>query len=92
MIQREKPKSFSDFYNDNTQESLNKILAKDEDEYDWGDFTTILGPILPAGLYNETIYALPILLEYFKKNPEEQFDCMSILTGYIGKRHNLYFW
>lgn len=55
-----RPKKLSDPHFDFTPESLKELLATPDDQLDWYQLKCLLGPFLPAGTYQESVYFLPL--------------------------------
>jgi hypothetical protein len=80
-----RPQSLSDPFYDNTPEQLASLLAKADEELDWGDFQCLLGPFLPAGTYEESSYFLPLAFDYLLAHDDDSLDLVTSLVWFTSE-------
>jgi hypothetical protein len=61
------------------------ILKTPDEEMRWDHFQSILGENLPAGTYEESVYFLPLALDFMRRNPGDAFQCEDSVIGWIAK-------
>jgi hypothetical protein len=83
ITRKPRPKQLSDPYNDHSPEVLQKILATQDDQLDWGDYRNLLGPHLPAGTYDEVVYFLPLAFAYIFNHEDTAFEMIDRLIGFV---------
>jgi hypothetical protein len=72
---------FHDFFADTTR----AILAKPDAEFGWSEFKNILGPFLPAGTYDESVYFLPPAFEYIVSHDDEALDLVTSIVWFVSE-------
>lgn len=80
-----RPLQLSDPHHDHPWHVTHAILAKPDAELTWVDFQTILGPFLPAGTYEESVYFLPLSLEYIVSNEAEALDLVTSIVWFVSE-------
>ena len=81
-VPRRRPSSLSGPFNDYDRESLREILEKPDGELRRYEFVVLLGPHLPAGTYEETVYFLPLAFSYLLENDADALEMVSAVFGY----------
>jgi len=71
-----RPEKLSDPYHDFSAQELRNLLLASDDARRWPHFQSILNGILPAGTYEESVFFLPMALDYMRREPYETFDCI----------------
>ena len=77
-----RPTSLSDPHYDFTPGMLKELLEKNEEEYDWYDYSNLFVPHLPAGTYEEVMYFLPKAFTYLKSHEEDALDLVTAVFGF----------
>jgi hypothetical protein len=80
-----RPTRLSDPYHDFSDDLTHAILAKLDSELAWDDFQNILGPFLPAGTYEESVYFLPLALEYIAAHDDNALDLITSIVWFISE-------
>ena len=62
-----------------------RILAKQDEDLEWHDFQNILGPHLPAGTYEESVYFLPLAFDYVLLHDEHALELTTSLIGFCSR-------
>jgi len=82
-----RPQRFSDPSHEWTgPEGPAAILAKQDSQLEWSDFTNIFHWENPIGTYEEIVYFLPIALEYLLVKPQEGLECDGEVVYFVS--HN----
>lgn len=84
-IPHPRPRSLSDPYRDHCPEHLALLLEKSDDELKWHDYQCLLGPCLPAGTYEESVYFLPLAIDYVLANKDEALDLVPSLVWFTSE-------
>jgi hypothetical protein len=79
-----RPQKLSDPYGDWFLGTAEKLLAVPDDKLEWHHYQGYLGPHLPAGTYEESVYFLPGAFKMFKEQ-EHSLDLASPVIGFISK-------
>jgi hypothetical protein len=77
-----RPKKLSDPHYDFTEKLLAKLLATPDDQLGRQHYTQLLGPHLPAGTYDESVYFLPGAFQYMLR--QDVSDALELITPIIG--------
>jgi hypothetical protein len=83
-VKYQRPKTLSDPYHDFTPDYLNKILATPDNAMDFSHYRNLLGPHLPAGTYDESIYFLPGAFRYLLTDETHATGGLDVVTPIIG--------
>ncbi len=81
-VRRPRPTKLSDPGDDFTPDMLRDILATPDEEMGFAEYRNLLGPWLPAGTYDETIYFLPRALAFVADHEEDAFEITDSVVGY----------
>jgi len=84
-IHQLRPHHLSDPFSDFAPEHLKRLLAVRDDEMGWSEFQQLLGPCLPAGTYDESVYFLPKAFQYLVAFEREAFDLVTAVIGFCSK-------
>ncbi|MEO8608178.1 MAG: hypothetical protein ABI690_09870 [Chloroflexota bacterium] len=84
-IKYPRPKKLSDPYHDFTPDMLEEILAIPDDKLKGYHFLQILGPTLPAGTYEESVYFLPGAFRYLITDDEYAPTLINPIVEFISK-------
>ena len=84
-VPRPRPQSLSDPFGDNEEFMLRRVLAKSDEQLDWGDYQCLLGPHLPAGSYEELLYFLPRAFTRILRHEDEALDLCTSLTWFASE-------
>lgn len=79
-----RPTKLSDPSCDFSPEKLQRILAIPDDELGWRDLRDLLGPFLPAGTYEESVYFLPFGFQELQRE-EGALDLTTSVSGFISR-------
>lgn len=80
-----RPKSLSDPFDDHGVEHTQALLAKPDNQLEWGDYQCVLGPFLPAGTYRESVYFLPLAFEYIVSHKDDALDLVTSIVWFISE-------
>ena len=80
-----RPKKLSDPYSDFTPRMLKELLNKSNSELRWSDYSSLFGPHLPAGTYEEVIYFLPNAFSHLKNHEYDALDLVTPIFGFCSK-------
>src|SRR5689334_8336779 len=80
-----RPKKLSDPYYDFSPEMLAAILALPDEKLNGVHYLQILGPHLPAGTYEESVYFLPGAFRYLIKDDDYATTLIDPILGFISK-------
>ena len=80
-----RPSHLSDPHHDFSDDDTRAILAKPDTELAWNDFKNILGPYLPAGTYEESVYFLPLAIEYIVSHEDGALDLVTSIVWFISE-------
>ena len=79
-----RPKNLSDPHFDFTPELLAEILATPDDQLQWHQFKSLLGPFLQAGTYQESVYFLPLAFACLHRG-DDALDLTTSVTWFVSK-------
>ncbi len=85
IIPHPRPRLLSDPYHDHGPEHLALLLEKSDDEFNWQDFQCLLGPFVPSGTYEESVYFLPLAFDYILANEDEALDLVTSLVWFASE-------
>jgi hypothetical protein len=81
-----RPQKLSDPHYDFSDDYLAKLLAVPDDQLEWHHYQDLLGPYLPAGTYEESVYFLPGALRcLLSHKPDLPMELVSPVMGFISK-------
>lgn len=80
-----RPKSLSDPFHDHTPEGTRELLSKRDGELSWADFQCLLGPFLPAGTYQESVYFLPLAFEHIASHDDDALDLVTSIVWFVSE-------
>jgi len=83
-----RPNKLSDPHNDFTDDLLKELLAIPDSQLKRRHYVNLLGPHLPAGTYQESVYFLPLAFQYLATHDEETLDLINPIIGFISKNKN----
>ncbi len=78
-----RPRTLSDPNHDFDDEHLSRILRNADNGLDWADYQALLGPHLPAGTYEESVYFLPLAFTYMLEHDDTALDLVAALVGFV---------
>lgn len=81
-VKHPRPKSLSDPFHDNSPELLEQLLQMPDELLGRPEFKLILGPHLPAGTYEESVYFLPLVCDYILAHDEDALDLISSIVWF----------
>jgi len=81
-VRTPRPTHLSDPFQEFAEEYLCEVLAKPDRTLEWSDYQNLLGPFLPAGTYEESVYFLPLAFEFTLTHPEDEIDLVSSLVWF----------
>jgi hypothetical protein len=79
-----RPTTLSDPYSDFTPETLKQLLATPDHKLKWHHLKALLGPFLPAGTYQESVYFLPLAFEFLHRG-EGALDITTSVTWFVSE-------
>ena len=80
-----RPARLSDPHRESSKALTRAILAKPDNELAWSDFKEILGPYHPAGTYEESVYFLPLALEYIVSHDDVDLELVTPIIWFISE-------
>ena len=80
-----RPSRLSDPHHDFSDDFTRAILARPDRELRWNDFKNILGPFLPAGTNEESVYFLPLALEYIASHDDVALDLVTSIVWFVSE-------
>ena len=80
-----RPSRLSDPHHDFSKRLTRAILVKPDSELAWYDFKSILGPYFPAGTYEESVYFLPLALEYIISHDPGELELVTPIVWFISE-------
>ena len=80
-----KPVTLSDPYYDFSTGMLGDLLKKDIEDLTWSDYSSLFGPHLPAGTYEEVMYYLPSAVLYLSTHEDDALDLVTPIFGFCSK-------
>jgi hypothetical protein len=89
MAKFPRPASLSDPHNDFNDKSLRDLLSTPDEEMVWSHYKNLLGPFLPAGTYQESVYFLPRAFEYLKSHEESALDLITSVIWFASEKSAL---
>ncbi len=78
-----RPLFLSDPGNDFTFEELERIVNTPNPELGWSEFRDLFAVGLPAGSYEESVYFLPLAIEYMCSGKEGAFEFFSSVIHFV---------
>jgi hypothetical protein len=79
-----RPKKLSDPHYDFTWKLLAELLATPDDQLEMRHYRNLLGPHLPAGTYDESVYFLPGAFQYMlRQDVSGALDLITPIIGFI---------
>lgn len=79
-----RPQQLSDPFHD-YDGYASDMLNKSDAQLECSDFYNILNGYMPAGIYKESVYFLPLALEFMAVNPLSALDCEEDIIAWIAK-------
>ena len=79
-----RPEKLTDPHFDFTQESLIQLLATPDEKLEWHHLRNLLGPFLPAGTYEESVYFLPFAFQSLRRK-ENALDLTTSVCWFISE-------
>ncbi len=79
-----RPTKLSDPHFDFTPESLNELLATPDEKLEWHHLRNLLGPFLPAGTYQESVYFLPFAFQSLHRE-KDALDLTTSVCWFISE-------
>ena len=79
-----RPTRLSDPHSDFTPETLDQLLAVPDDKLEWHHLQNLLGPFLPAGTYQESVYFLPLAFEFLLRE-NDALDLTTSVTWFVSE-------
>ena len=73
-VKYKRPEKLSDPHDDFNQATLKQILAKNDKDFTWSDYSFLYRPYAPAGTYEEVMYFLPETFLYLKTHENDALD------------------
>lgn len=80
-----RPRRLSDPYCDHGKQRCAELLAVPDQQLVWRHYQAILGPFLPAGTYEESLYFLPLAFRYILCHDEEALDLVTSLVWFASE-------
>jgi hypothetical protein len=80
-----RPLHLSDPFRHFSKSKLKDILQTPDNQLTFGDFRTIFHWSTPAGTYEETVYFLPLALDYMWHKPDEAREFFSGLMCFVSE-------
>ncbi len=85
-VKHPRPRKLSDPYHDFSPDMLEELLAIPDDKLKEHQYLQLLGPILPAGTYEESVYFLPGAFRYLiVQSPDDYLDIIPSVIGFVSK-------
>jgi hypothetical protein len=84
-VKHPRPRKLSDPYHDFSPDMLEKILALPDNQLKGHHYLQILGPILPAGTYEESVYFLPGAFRYLIADDDYAGELIPPIIGFVSK-------
>lgn len=84
-VPHRRPQQLSDPFHDHSTERLATLIAKPDEELNWMDYQCLLGPYLPAGTYEQSVYFLPLAIDYLKQHDDEALDLITPIIGFASE-------
>ena len=79
-----RPTKLSDPHFDFTPESLQQLLATPDEKLEWHHLRNLLGPFLPAGTYQESVFFLPFAFKSLQR-AEDALDLTTSVCWFISE-------
>jgi hypothetical protein len=77
VVRQSRPTSLSDPFHDFNAASLKALLDVPDEQMGWGHLQQLLGPFLPAGTYDESVYFLPRALLHLVHHQQDALDLLT---------------
>ncbi|XAM00002.1 hypothetical protein OT109_01175 [Phycisphaeraceae bacterium D3-23] len=76
VVKHKRPSKLSDPFQDHGDQYTRALLSKPDHQLTWSDYQSLLGPFLPAGTYEESVYFLPLAFDLLlaEKDPGYELD------------------
>ncbi|MEX2212787.1 MAG: hypothetical protein WD768_01580 [Phycisphaeraceae bacterium] len=87
-IRHPRPAHLSDPYCDFTPEELRTLLNTPDERLAWNDLASLLGN-LAAGTYDETVYFLPLALDFLRSDKEGVRDLIDPVVCFLSRHAEL---
>lgn len=84
-IRRPRTTHLSDPFCDFTSEMLREILNTPDGNLRCNDYRNLLGPFLPAGAYEESVYFLPLAMDYLCSHEDEALDLITSIVWFASE-------
>jgi len=84
-MRRGRPKTLSDPYHDFTEDGIREILSTPDDRFEWHHYQSVLGPFLPAGTYDESVYFLPGAFDFILRHDDDALDLITALVWFASE-------
>lgn len=75
----------SDPFHDFGREMLGQLLDVPDEQLEWHHLQNLLGPFLPAGTYQESVYFLPFAFEFLHREENNALDVTTSVTWFISE-------
>jgi hypothetical protein len=85
VVVQPRPAKLSDPFSDFNAAGLKRLLKVPDDEMRWYDLQKILGPFLPAGTYDESVYFLPRALDHLVAHEENALDLVTAVFWFCSQ-------
>lgn len=85
LVPHARPVKLSDPHNDFTSDRLSQLLVVPDSDMQWHHYANILGPFLPAGTYEESVYFLPNAFDYFLANDDVALDLVTPIVWFTSE-------
>ncbi len=76
-VRKPRASVLSDPHGEYFGDSAAKLLSIEDSDLQWHHYKSILGPYLPAGTYEETVYFLPLAFDHLLKHPDDALDLVT---------------
>lgn len=85
IVHQPRPKHLTDPFHDFSDTSLVELLATPDEQLNWSHFNQLLGPFLPAGTYEESVYFLPLAFDYLLTHLDDALEFQDAVVGFASK-------
>lgn len=79
-----RPTRLSDPHSDFAPDTLDALLATPDSKLEWSHFRDLLGPFLPAGTYQESLYFLPLAFQCLESD-EYALDLTTSVCWFVSE-------
>jgi hypothetical protein len=87
-VKQRRPDKLSDPHYDFSSEHLKELLATPDHQFEWHHYANLLGPHLPAGTYQESVYFLPGAFRYLLAHDLGALDVVTPIIGFVSQNHH----